>query len=103
MKIKIVKKDNLDIVKYIKRCGYAELKDRRTGQTSFIHRLGLYFYPRFHLYIAKESPTEFILTLHLDQKRPSYAGQRAHSGEYEGKLVEEEAARIKNYIENVTK
>jgi len=103
MKIKISKRDNLDIVKLIKRCGYAEFKDRRTGQTSFTHRLGLYFYPRFHLYIEKETPSEFILTLHLDQKRPSYPGQRAHSGEYDGKLVEKEVNRIKNYIENESK
>lgn len=100
MKIKINKKDGVDIVKLIKRCGYAEFKDRQSGQTSFTHRLGPYFYPRFHLYINRENDKEIILTLHLDQKRPSYNGCPAHSGEYEGELVEKEAERIKNYIEN---
>lgn len=99
MKIKI-KNNNADIVKLIKRCGYAEFKDRQTGQISFTHRLGLYFYPRFHLYINQEADNEIILTLHLDQKKPSYEGCPAHSGEYEGELVEKEAQRIKNYIEN---
>lgn len=100
MKIKINKRDGLDIIKLIKRCGYAEFKDRRSGQTSYTHRLGSYFYPRFHLYFEKETPAEIILTLHLDQKRPSYQGCPAHSGEYDGELVEKEATRIKNYIEN---
>lgn len=103
MKIKINKKKDADIVKLVKRCGYAEFKDKQTGQTSFTHRLGLYFYPRFHLYIQKEMPEEIILTLHLDQKRPSYEGCPAHSGEYDGELVEKEALRIKKYIENEKK
>lgn len=100
MKIKINKKNDLDIVKLIKRCGYAEFKDRQSGQTSFIHRLGPYFYPRFHIYIQKETKNEITLNLHLDQKRPSYPGCPAHSGEYTGQTVEEEAERIKNYIKN---
>lgn len=103
MKIKINKKDGLDVIKLVKRCGYAEFKDRQSNQTSFTHRLGPYFYPRFHIYIEKETAEEIILNLHLDQKRPSYPGCPAHSAEYEGEIIENEAIRIKNYIENERK
>ncbi len=54
-------------------------------------------YPRFHLYlqIAGEN---LIFSLHLDQKRPVYGGSTAHSGEYEGPVVEQEAERIKQAL-----
>lgn len=98
MKIKINKKDGLEIIKLIKHSGYAEFKDRRAGQTSYTRRLGPYLYPRFHLYINQETNKEVILTLHLDQKQPSYRGCSSHSGEYDGELVEKEAIRIKEFI-----
>lgn len=100
MKLKIAKQKDLDIIKLIKRCGYTKFKDQPTGQISFTHRLGSYFYPRFHLYINRENDKEIILTIHLDQKKPSYEGCRAHGADYDGILVEKEAKRIKNYIEN---
>lgn len=102
MKIIIKQQSDLDIIKLIKRCGYAEFKDRRSGQTSYTRRLGLYLYPRFHLYINQETSQEIVLTLHLDQKQPSYHGCSAHSGEYEGESVEKEVVRIKKFI-NETK
>jgi hypothetical protein len=98
MKIKINQRDDLNIVTLLRRCGYAEFKDRRAEQISYTRRFGPYFYPRFHLYINQETSKEVILTLHLDQKQPSYNGCSAHSGEYDGDLVENEAARIKNFI-----
>lgn len=98
MKIKINKKETSEIIRLIKRSGYAEFKDRRSGQTSYTRRLGPYLYPRFHLYFNQETTNEIILTLHLDQKQPSYEGCSAHSGEYDGELVEKEAERIKSFI-----
>ena len=62
------------------------------------------FYPRFHIYIEEVKPrtdsqSEFgagvIFDLHLDQKRPIYEGVTAHSGEYDGEVVEREAERIR--------
>jgi hypothetical protein len=51
--------------------------------------------PRFHIYAsASQDNKSAVLNLHLDQKQVSYAGSHAHSGEYEGSLVENEAARI---------
>ena len=78
----------------LQRAGYKYVADRNSGQESFIKVLGNTGYPRFHLYI-EESGDKMILNLHLDQKRPRYKGQPAHSGEYEGSVVEEEAERLK--------
>ena len=65
--------------------------------SSFIRPLERSGYPRFHLYL-KESEGEIIFNLHLDQKRPIYKGAPAHAGEYEGKVVETEAERIKQIL-----
>ena len=58
-------------------------------------------YPRFHLFIEKHQD-KLIFKLHLDQKKPSYQGSPAHSGEYEGRVVENEAERIKNILQDVS-
>ena len=56
-------------------------------------------YPRFHLYLKDQGKTlEF--SLHLDQKKPSYGHETAHSGEYEGELVEAEKQRIEQILTN---
>lgn len=54
-------------------------------------------YPRFHIYLKKEGKN-LIFNLHLDQKRPIYKGVTAHSGEYDGEVVEREADRIKEIL-----
>lgn len=80
---------------YIRRCGYGKIFDSRSGHTSYVRRAGADFYPRFHVYI-NESSEYWIFSLHLDQKKVSYEGVHAHSGEYDGKLVEKEGERIGN-------
>lgn len=83
---------------------------------SIVRQIGKNDYPRFHLYIKEKtfdaghsaelsrSPQSenqnkiLIFNLHLDQKKPSYKGSHAHSGEYDGKLVKEEAERIKSLL-----
>lgn len=65
-------------------------------------------FPRFHLFI-KEDKDKLKFKLHLDQKRSSYgkesieppARPNAHSGDYEGKRVEQEAERIKRKLKNL--
>jgi hypothetical protein len=90
-------RENIDTI--IRRAGYAKIFDRRSRQTSYVRRLSSLFYPRFHLYIKEESD-QFILNLHLDQKRPSYRGQTAHSGEYSGEIIKAEAERIKDFFKD---
>jgi hypothetical protein len=81
----------------IQRCGYARFRDPRTGQESYTRRLGSGFYPRFHLYVEERS-NEVVLSLHLDQKQPSYGAGHAHSGEYEGEMIETEARRLTSLL-----
>lgn len=76
----------------IRRCGYGEIVNRE-GQISYIRVFGPSGYPRFHAYLDK-TQDDFSINLHLDQKKPSYGGQTAHSGEYDGKVVEAESNRI---------
>lgn len=78
----------------LRRAGYAPFRDPKSGEESFVRRLGTQFYPRFHMYVTKDSDELLELNLHLDMKKPSYRGSRAHSGEYSGELVEEERKRI---------
>ncbi|MBU4331555.1 hypothetical protein KKD19_06735 [Patescibacteria group bacterium] len=85
----------------LRQCGYAVFRDPNTGKTSYTKRLDRDYYPRFHIYMNKESEGELELNLHLDQKHASYKGQTAHSGEYDGDLVEREAERIESLVNQV--
>ncbi len=87
-----------DVIFLIRKAGYGyERRDPQTDENAFSRRLGAYQYPRFHVYARKEGDT-LIVNLHLDQKKPTYAGTTAHSGEYGGEIIEREAERIKVLI-----
>lgn len=78
----------------MQQAGYTPFGEGRPGEWSFVRRLGTQFYPRFHVYLTP-GPTQWRITLHLDQKKPSYAGTSAHGGEYSGDLVEQEGERLR--------
>ena len=92
------------------KAGYKDHHDPNTGKTSFSLRLGNGRYPRFHCYV-KEDDSRLTFSLHIDQKEASYGGSHMHSGEYDGKLVEDEMGRINlslkaidpNYAQGKTK
>jgi len=67
------------------------------GEYNLVRPLGRDGYPRFHLYL-KIDGEDLVFNLHLDQKRPSYSGAAAHSGEYESEIVKKEAERIKQAL-----
>jgi hypothetical protein len=83
----------------LRRAGYAFLrKDEKTGEFSLVKRVSNADFPRFHIYVKNVSRTGGELNLHLDQKRASYKGTIAHSGEYsneENKWLAQEAELIK--------
>jgi len=83
---------------WLRSAGYAYIPEKDNGERSFARRLSRDFYPRFHIYFVEKKNTqgeEFIVfNLHLDQKRPGYAGQKRHNAEYEGEVVESEARRL---------
>lgn len=82
-------------------CGYRPIGSTPQGEGNFVRSFHGMEYPRFHLYIKNHGENAFLFSLHLDQKKPSYAGSTAHSGEYQGELVEAEAERIKHSIERL--
>ncbi|MFA5000185.1 MAG: hypothetical protein WC545_02405 [Patescibacteria group bacterium] len=87
---------------WLRRAGYAFIPEREDGQPSFARRLTRDFYPRFHIYFAinrdAAGAEQVIFNLHLDQKRPGYAGQNRHNAEYDGGVVEAEIERLKTFL-----
>lgn len=92
----VIKKTGENLLGMARKAGYIPQKSTDAGEMAFIRPIQRDF-PRFHLYI-KEGVEEFNFNLHLDQKKPSYGRETAHSGEYEGELVTEESARIKQLL-----
>jgi len=84
----------------MRRAGYAEFNDPNTGQTSYVRRLQRDFYPRFHVYVETDRDNRKSINLHLDQKKPSYAGAHAHNAEYEGGQVAAEGNRLAGLLKN---
>lgn len=90
--------ENLRI--FMRRAGYAELVYSDSGKTSYTKRLSRDNYPRFHVYINEDKDLNKSIDLHLDQKKPSYAGSSAHSGEYDSDIVMQEGSRLQGLIKN---
>ena len=70
---------------------------------SFVKRLSSDYYPRFHIYINKQTDEMIEFNVHLDQRRGVHAGATAHAGEYDSEVVVNEANRLQvlfeeNYI-----
>lgn len=86
--------NTLSPLEAIRRCGYGLINSQ--SNPSFVRRLGTLSYPRFHVYIKERD-----INLHLDQKQASYEGYGAHSGEYDGEVVERESKRIAGVLEQL--
>ncbi len=87
-----------NVATIMRKIGYFFLPEGN-NQPSFVRPLrGQASFPRFHVYL-EVSEKIITFSLHLDQKKPSYAGTAAHNGEYEGELVMNEAERIKQILE----
>jgi hypothetical protein len=87
---------------WLRSAGYTYIPEREDGQASFARRFSRDFYPRFHVYFTeqKNNQGQDIVTfnLHLDQKRPGYAGQNRHNAEYDGEPVEREIERLQSLL-----
>ncbi len=97
MKIPVAKSTLPNPLLSLRRLGYGLLMNRNTGKQSFVKHLSSDVYPRFHLYVENEGEN-WSLNLHLDQRRPVYAGATAHAGDYDGPVVEAEARRIETQL-----
>lgn len=97
MKFIIKEPGKKNIYNLMRKIGYYfQGKDEEKSEIRFVRPPR--GYPRFHLFLKIENDN-LIFSLHLDQKRPIYKGVPAHCGEYEGKVVEEEAERIKQLLQ----
>ena len=85
---------NGNVVKFVRDCGYQPISQTDRGELNCVKSLAGQDYPRFHCYLKKEGE-DLLINMHLDQKKPSYGGETAHSGEYEGETIEAEARRIR--------
>ena len=87
---------------WLRSAGYTFIPEREDGQASFARRLSRDFYPRFHVYFTEQKTADgqeiVTFNLHLDQKRPGYAGQNRHNAEYDGDVVEREMDRLKTLL-----
>ena len=84
----------------MRRAGYAEFNDPNTGIASYTKRLSGDYYPRFHAYLNEDKDLKQFVNLHLDQKKPSYAGSSAHNAEYDGEVLSREARRLEGLVKN---
>lgn len=85
----------------LRKLGYGEQR-KFDGQISYIRRASSGDFPRFHAYI-EDINGGLQINLHLDQKGASHEGSHAHSGEYEGPLVEQEMKIIVYNIDLIKK
>jgi len=91
-----VKDSTLNI---LRQAGYGFMHKTENGEMVFVKRVGSGGYPRFHIYAKAGEDGTLEVSLHLDQKRPSYKGATAHSGEYD----EEENKYLQNEMRAITK
>ncbi|MBI5733190.1 hypothetical protein HY967_04575 [Candidatus Jorgensenbacteria bacterium] len=91
-----VPKSQYNLISIVRGVGYRPLGYTQGGELNCVRPLGA-DYPRFHLYI-REGSESFMFNLHLDQKRPSYQGSTAHSGDYNSDIIKSEASRIRGII-----
>mgnify|MGYP001611096637 CR=1 FL=1 len=104
MKFEFNKKEPFkeNIYNLMRKAGYIFLaENKESKEMNFIRPLVKGGYPRFHIYCKTTNQIEnetLFFNLHLDQKRPIYQGTTAHSGDYEGEVVEEEANRVKLFF-----
>ncbi|MFH1145675.1 MAG: hypothetical protein V1707_01795 [bacterium] len=82
-------------------CGYHEFHPpHNPAAVSYVRVLARSgWYPRFHVYV-EEQGNGLTINLHLDQKKESYAGVHAHSGDYDDSspAVAEEAMRLTDCV-----
>lgn len=92
---------NISSQTFLKTCGYIKIENpHKDNEISYARSFDPgRFYPRFHAYINELPNKTMEINLHLDMKKPSYEGSSAHSGEYDGELIENEIQRIKDIAE----
>jgi len=98
MKFNLVDKYADNEKELMRKCGYFLFYNRKTKKYSYIRKLSnIQDFPRFHIFIER-TDSHIKFDLHLDQKKTSYSGYKAHSGEKDSEVVMREIERIKNVL-----
>ncbi|MBU4078226.1 hypothetical protein KKE85_01250 [Patescibacteria group bacterium] len=92
MKLIFKNNSNKNITDLMRTAGYYPKEG-----ASFVREISGLKYPRFHIYL-EQNEDNIVINLHLDQKKPSYQGSKAHNTEYDGRVVEDEAERLKQFF-----
>ncbi|OIO46335.1 hypothetical protein COX24_01905 [bacterium (Candidatus Gribaldobacteria) CG23_combo_of_CG06-09_8_20_14_all_37_87_8] len=97
MKFIVANRTKENPVQLLRTLGYIAINKESYGEFNLVKQLAKNSFPRFHLFLKEVNDKSFSVNLHLDQKKPSYGKQTAHSGEYEqdNPLLEEEAGAIR--------
>lgn len=83
-------------VTMMRRLGY---HPHQGSSMSFARRLTHDEFPRLHVYMNDQG-SSLEVSIHLDQKGACHDGQTAHSGEYDGQILEDEKRRIIEQLKN---
>ncbi len=84
---------------FFRRAGYVFVR-REEDEMSFVRMMARSGYPRFHIFAHMEKD-DFIINIHLDQKKETYGSGTRHHGEYkESDVLEKEVKRIRGIINN---
>ena len=86
----------------LRRLGYSfDKRVPESGEMSFVRRVGMEEYPRYHVFTKQATFGKVEINMHIDQKKASYEGTAAHSGEYENEgWLAKEAEAIKAAFQN---
>lgn len=105
MEIYLNDKYNTNAVNMLRKCGYIQIFDRQERKTSYAKALACNsHYPRFHIYIKKDSINDIHLHLHLDMTAAQYGNNLRHNAEYDSEVVKKEAMYIKSIFQaNINK
>lgn len=85
-----------NLTELMRKLGYVVRSQTPKGELDCVRRLQG-DYPRFHAYVTANDKV-ISFSLHLDQKKPSYGQETAHSGDYDSDTVREEMERMKELI-----
>lgn len=78
---------------FMREAGYTYEK-QKGDELAFIKRIGGEDFPKYHAY-TKQIPGLLTISLHIDQKGPSYGTSPMHSGDYDSPLISVELERLK--------
>lgn len=84
----------------MRRLGYGE-QQKSDGQISYVRRISSAAFPRYHAYVEDLKGGGMQVNLHVDQKEATYKGSHAHSGEYDGSLVEREMQHLLSFVKSL--